>query len=947
MTEIIRNDNYINMLKCYKIEKNDKSKIITNTSIKGGSYSIPDDKYSQFLQAYYNSVINGNKEEFLTEKQLENGPIAVDFDFRYDLSVKTKQYSSIHITSIIDLYLNILKEKVLQFEENETFPVYIFEKPNVNSIKDKNITKDGIHMIIGITMNRTAQILLRKLVLEKINEEWGDLPLMNSWEDVIDEGVCKGCVNWQLYGSNKPNHDKYTLTHVFEYDYDEDNETFTPKRIKLDKFKWKTDFAKLSVRYTDHPMFYLKNDFKQLCDNFEKETSKPERQLLRREINTTPTSSTSNLNIMSISNKEELDRCVSEFLDSLTPSEFDLKEAHDLVMILPQKYYGNGSYEKWIRVGWCLKHLSEKLLISWIAFSARSDTFQYNSISELCEKWAAFDCNDYGLKKGSIIYWAKEDAKPADFKKVRDNNVDAYLNASIKNITLLGVSKNEKNIGSGDADIAKILHVLKKDQYVCASIKGDKWYRFVKHRWMEDDSGTSLRRLISDELRTLYRKKCDELSGNLCDKNQGDDKLKMYENLANKVLEIIGKLGQTTHKDHILKEAKELFFDPDTKFLDLLDSNPWLMCFKNGVLDIKEGIFRPGRPDDYLEKSTNINYKKLDRERDGPIIAEINEFMEKIFPMKQLRDYMWEHLASLLVGINFNQKMHIYIGGGSNGKSVLTDLLGACFGDYYDGAVNISLITQARQKQGSASPDIVSLRGLRLAVMQEPSKDDKINDGAMKELTSGVEPIKGRQLFGMPIVFKPMCKIVVCSNNFMKVPTQDHGTWRRIAVIDYMSKFTENPEPDEDEPYQFLKDTKLSDRFPVWKEVFMAMLVEIALETKGQVQPCKMVDDSSRKYKDREDHISEFINEKIEIDPNGKIRKEEIANEFNVWFSSTYGRGGPTVKEVHEYMDKDKRFKKFKLDKKGGAGWSGGKIIYARDVVDTEDNIDNIDIDDM
>ena len=31
----------------------------------------------------------------------------------------------------------------------------------------------------------------------------------------------------------------------------------------------------------------------------------------------------------------------------------------------------------------------------------------------------------------------------------------------------------------------------------------------------------------------------------------------------------------------------------------------------------------------------------------------------------------------------------------------------------------------------------------------------------------------------------------------------------------------------------------------------------------------------------------------------------------------------------------------------GGACWSVGKIIYARDVVDTEDNIDNIDIDDM
>ena len=160
----------------------------------------------------------------------------------------------------------------------------------------------------------------------------------------------------------------------------------------------------------------MKNDFKQLCDNFEKETSKPERQLLRREINTTQTSSTTNINIMSISNKGELERCVSEFLDSLTPSEFDLKRLMSLVMILPQKYYGNGSYEKWIRVGWCLKHLSEKLLISWIAFSARSDTFQYSSISEICEKWAAFDCNDYGLKK-DLLFIGQKDAKAADFKK--------------------------------------------------------------------------------------------------------------------------------------------------------------------------------------------------------------------------------------------------------------------------------------------------------------------------------------------------------------------------------------------------------------------------------------------------------------------------------------------------------------------------------------------------
>ena len=48
---------YSKLLKSYKIDKGDKSRSITNTSIKGGSFCIPDEKYSDFLQTYYNSVI--------------------------------------------------------------------------------------------------------------------------------------------------------------------------------------------------------------------------------------------------------------------------------------------------------------------------------------------------------------------------------------------------------------------------------------------------------------------------------------------------------------------------------------------------------------------------------------------------------------------------------------------------------------------------------------------------------------------------------------------------------------------------------------------------------------------------------------------------------------------------------------------------------------------------
>ena len=369
------------------------------------------------------------------------------------------------------------------------------------------------------------------------------------------------------------------------------------------------------------------------------------------------------------------------------------------------------------------------------------------------------------------------------------------------------------------------------------------------------------------------------------------------------------------------------------------------MCFNNGVIDFKTKEFRPGRADDYLEKCTNIDYKPIDKNRDAKKIAEINDFMEKLFPIPELRKYMWQHLASILIGVNLNQKLHLYIGAGENGKSVLTDLLSQCLGDYY-AIVPISLITQQRQKQGQASPDIVALKGLRFAVMQEPSKDDKINDGAMKELTSGVEPIKGRNLFSTPITFVPQCKISVCSNNFMKVTSQDHGTWRRMAVVDFMSLFTNDPqEGDKEKPFQFKKDTTLKEKFPEWKETLMAMLVEIAFEKEGNVDVCELVENSSMKYKEREDHIAEFIREKIQTGVEGKITKTEVNNEFSIWYMGTYGRGGPSTKEVHEYLDK--RIGKYNT--KSG-GWLGARIKYDNDISDESDDddiINNISVTDL
>ena len=78
--------------------------------------------------------------------------------------------------------------------------------------------------------------------------------------------------------------------------------------------------------------------------------------------------------------------------------------------------------------------------------------------------------------------------------------------------------------------------------------------------------------------------------------------------------------------------------------------------------------------------------------------------------------------------------------------------------------------------------------GSRYAVMQEPSKGEKINEGIMKEITGG-DPIQGRALFKEAVTFIPQFKLVVCTNTLFDIKSNDDGTWRRIRVCDFVSKF--------------------------------------------------------------------------------------------------------------------------------------------------------------
>ena len=901
----------------------------------GGAFMIPRNELSEFYRKYYQHVFVEKRQEFLTEKQQPtNGPGLIDFDFRYSTEVETRIHTKENIMDTISACMHFITSiyKFPKSETNETnetnegnlvIPFYVFEKPAVNMQAD--FTKDGIHMLIGMKMERAVQILMREELLHELPEILGNLPLINTWDQVYDDGIVKGHTNWQLYGSRKPNNKAYELKYIFEMKRSASDLTWYCSESSVDDFIKSMEnnldnFEKITAQYESNISFETFTS----SDNDDMIEPELQQELLKRldalrtsvqqtaarrknagpvaangtassrivmrapdETIGTPQRSTP-WTIDDIKNVQDLRDATEQMLSTLDSKEYELRDTHEYVMTLPPQYYED--YTKWLHVGFALNNTSPRLFLSWMLFSSQWTRFSVTDIHKHLTTWRGFSYNPSGLTNRSIRYWSRRDA-PEKYSKVNEHSVDHYIEETIK---------TEQ---ATDFDLAMVVFQVFKEQFVCASVGKNIWYEFLNHRWVECDEGNTLRLLISRDIYRLYYRKLQLLMDELRRYETGSEQFVHIKKLTEKITAINVKLKTTTYKNNIMREVKTLFYDK--KFYDNLNANPYLLCFKNGVMDFKQKCFRDGQPDDNISKCTNLEYVQLDatgaHKKD---VAEITEFMGQLFPIENVKRYMWEHLASVLIGVNRDQTFNVYIGGGSNGKSKLVELMAMCLGDYKV-SLPIALITQKRIGIGSTSSEIAQLVGVRYAVMQEPTKSDNtLNDGVLKEITGG-DPITARALYKDSITFVPQCKLAVCTNVMFNLETNDDGTKRRIKKIDFVSKFCERPvQGDKDCPYQFMINKYLDENLKRWSSVFMSMLVDKALQTGGVVHTCKEVEDSSNAYFESEDHISEFISEKIQAFEGGVVRSGDLNETFKKWYRTHHDREVPKPKDLYAVMDK-------------------------------------------
>jgi P4 family phage/plasmid primase-like protien len=840
--------------------KSEKGKPYTNTSIGNPKFSInvPAENYDEFLNLYALAITNGIQ-LYLTEKPLDPSPIRIDLDFRFSQDINTegevkllvRKYNDNIIKKIIDNYFKILNI-YLEISDDANI-AYVMEKPTPSIFRNK--IKDGIHIIFPhIIISNNIQHFIRKKILDNANEIFNIPDICNVPEDIVDKAIISANC-WQMYGSKKPDNETYRVSKIFNYKNSK-TEILTYARSAKEEI----DFIKLfSMRKDNTQITEIKDDKKTDIEEYIRHV----------------------LPAIDKKQKDKLDNNIfSSKLTNITKNytnDDDYILAKELV-IECLSHTRADKYNDWINLGWALRNIDYRLLNNWIEFSRISSSYIEGECQQLWDRM-----RKEHLSMGTLRWWAKQD-NLQKYNEIINNSIIPLIDTAI---------------GSEGAhyDVAKVVQGIYKGEY--KAINKDTWYKYDKnvHRWVKTREGLNLRKALSEDICKKFMER--GIYYNTMMMTTGDEGQKeIYSKKAASASKISLKLKTSGFKDSVMKECKCLFIDE--KFEELLDNRAYLLGFDNGVYDLKLHIFREGMPDDYISLSTNKNYIPFDATL--PEIEEINNLFAKLFTNEALRNYVLDILTCAIDGSIAQERFYVFIGDGSNGKSRLLDFIQKTMGEYYS-TLPIALLTQKRAASNSAQSELERTKGRRFAVLQEPSENDKINVGLMKEL-SGNDRILTRGLYKDPYEFKPQFKMILACNELPEVGC-DGGTFRRIRVVEFSSRFCENPT----KPNEFPMDLQLSEKLERCADAFLAMLIERHKNLNpNKINEPREVINATQKYKNNNDVIGQYITDNIIIDSTykEKVGLMEIYNDFKQWANKNINKGKkvPDRNQLRSYVEK-------------------------------------------
>ena len=435
-----------------------------------------------------------------------------------------------------------------------------------------------------------------------------------------------------------------------------------------------------------------------------------------------------------------------------------------------------------------------------------------------------------------------------------------YISNFSSEFVLKCLSRNQV----GDSELFKEIH-RGKLLYIYSE---KKWYRWVGHYWDADKLDTNIAGVQAVcHVYELQLQRISWESSKARLRNEPHDK-------TSDVLEkaIKNRLVALQAWPRILN-VLELAKVGDTGLSisgDSIDSNPLLIAFLNGVLELDTGIFRHGKPSDMI-----ITHCEVEWLGENTTCQTFDRFVSEIVDRDvDMVLFLQRFFGYCLSGMMVERVLPIFWGeNGQNGKGTLIETLYKILGKLAGEIPSETLLANNRDSSGaSARPDLMQLRGKRLVWCSESNKA-KTLDVAKSKWLSGGDTIVCRPLYGQLVSFTPTAKIVFITNHRPRADGTDSALWHRILLIPFTLSFIENPQL----PHERKRDKHLQEKLIAESSGIVAWLYRgfKSWRENGLMPPDKILS-ATKDFRNDNDSLSEFISACCIVAPGTRVKPTEI-----------------------------------------------------------------------
>lgn len=339
-----------------------------------------------------------------------------------------------------------------------------------------------------------------------------------------------------------------------------------------------------------------------------------------------------------------------------------------------------------------------------------------------------------------------------------------------------------------------------------------------------------------------------------------------------------------------------------------LDTDPWALPVRDGVVNLKTGELRPFSP---TELWTWKSPYSPDPKAPCPKWL---AFLEKFAPDPEVRAYLQRVCFYLVTGDTGEQAVFNLWGPGSNGKSTFVETIGRLVAN---AAIRASPNTFAETRNERIPNDIAALHGKRIILVPEIPRGVYLNEDLIHRFSGG-DAITARFLHREFFDFYPIGKLFFYGSEKVSIRGQSVATWRRMHFIKATTRFAKPGRKGNIKNYHEILLGEEGDAILAWVLAGRESYLEHGLEQPEQIRA------DTEEFQQDSDAIGSFLAECVEHPAANRLPVSDMHAALVAWAEANAEKAITrwSKRRIHTELEE----RGFVLDKsrnrKGGRTWT-------------------------